>query len=163
MINRKFLTKLLDDNFRRSIILKNHRYVSSEKMKLKPYATYVVDKYTNDRDKDFIDLKEANYGYSPLEVLAYVSKDGNVKKSLFEFNIVAHFLKKNEHKKAVEVVICILAELVNENKKDVEVFDIDRIEAELKKCEEEYTKMQEEMNKLKEENEIHANEDAQET
>ena len=153
MLNRKFLTKILNDGFRKSIMLKNRKFIESPRLKLKPYATYVVDKYVNDRDKDFIDVKEANYGYSPLEVLAYVAKDGSINKALFEFNSVSHFLKKKEHDKAVEVVICILSELVKENAKDVEVFDIDKIDAYLKKCEENYLKMQEEMQKLKEENE----------
>lgn len=152
MLNRKFLTKLLNDDFRRSVILKNNKFIESKDFKLKAYATYVVDKYNNDRDKAFIDVKEANYGYSPLEVLAYVAKDGSIKQAFFEFNSVSHFLKKKDHSRAVEVVVCILSEFVRENKKDVDCFDIDKIDAYLKKIEQEWLKKQEE-NAKKEEKE----------
>ena len=143
MLNKKFLTRLLDDDFRRNVMTKNSRLIESKDLKLKAYATYVVDKYNNDRDKAFIDVKEANYGYSPLEVLAYVAKDGSIKKAFFEFNSVSHFLKKKEHTKAVEVAICILSELAKENKKDIICFDIDKIDAYLKKIEQEWMKKQE--------------------
>lgn len=108
------------------------------RLKLKAYATYVVDKYVNDRNKAFVEMKEANYGYSPLEVLAYVAKDNTIKKSFFEFNSVAHFLKKNERDKAVEVVICILSEIAKECKNDIVCFDIDKIDAYLKSIEHEW-------------------------
>ena len=143
MLNKKFLTRLLNDDFRRSIMAKNNKFIESKDLKLKAYATYVVDKYNNDRDKAFIDVKEANHGYSPLEVLAYVAKDGSIKKAFFEFNMVSHFLKKKEHTKAVEVAICILSELAKENKKDIMCFDIDKIDTYLKKIEQEWMKKQE--------------------
>ena len=142
MLNKKFLTKLLNDGFRKSVLLKNNKLIESNCLKLKAYATYIVDKYCNDRDKAFIDVKEANYGYSPLEVLAYVAHDGSIKKAFFEFNSVAHFLKIKERAKAVEVVMCILSELARENKKDIACFDIDKIDAYLKKVENEWLKKQ---------------------
>lgn len=140
MLNRKFLTKLLNDGFRRSVIARNRKFVESEDLKLKQYAVYAVDKYSNDRDSAFVDLKEANYGYSPLEVLAYVAKDNTVKTAFFEFNSVCHFLKKKDHERAVEVAVCILSELASENRKDILCFDIDKIDAHLKKIEEDYIK-----------------------
>ena len=146
MLNKKFLTKLLNDGFRKRIISQNHKAIESTSLKLKAYATYVVDKYVNDRDKAFVEMKEANYGYSPLEVLAYVAKDDSIKKSFFEFNSVAHFLKKNERDKAVEVVICILSEIVNESRKDVVCFDIDKIDSYLKSIENEWINKQKDMN-----------------
>lgn len=154
MLNKKFLTKLLDDGFRKTIMDRNHKFIESKDLKLKQYATYVVDRYFNDRDQSFIELKEANYGFSPLEILAYVAKDGSIKKYFFEFNIVAHFLKENNHSKAVEVAICMLSELAKENKKDVSCFDIDKIDAYLKKLEAEYVKQQEQ--KAREEAELAA-------
>ena len=160
MLNKKFLTKLLNKSFRRTTIARNYKYVESEDLKLKAYATYVVDKYNNDRDKAFVDVKAANYGYSPLEVLAYVAKDGSIKSAFFEFNSVSHFLKKRDNASAVEVVICILSELAKENKKSIVCFDIDKIDAYLKKLEKEYLKTVEELKKLKEEDEKEEDYDA---
>ena len=51
MLNKKFLTKLLDDDFRKTIMTRNHKFIESKDLKLKQYATYVVDKYFNDRDQ----------------------------------------------------------------------------------------------------------------
>ena len=154
MLNKKFLTKLLGDDFRKTIVARNCKYINSKELKLKQYATYVVDRYFNDRDQAYVDLKEANYGFSPLEILAYVAKDGSIKKYFFEFNIVAHFLREKQHDKAVEVVVCMLSELAKENKKDIACFDIDKIDAYLKKLEAEYVKQQEQ--KAKEEAELAA-------
>lgn len=143
MLNRKFLTRLLGEDFRRSTMLKNSKWIESKDLRLKAYATYVVDKYNNDRDKAYVDVKEANYGYSPLEVIAYVAKDNSIKTAFFEFNSVAHFLKKKDHASAVEVAICILSELAKENKKDIASFDIDKIDTYLKRLEQKYLKKQE--------------------
>ena len=60
---------------------------------------------------------------------------------------------KDEHSNAVEVAICIISEIVRENRKDVCCFDIDKIDADMKKCEEDYLKMVEEMKKMKDDNE----------
>ena len=133
--------------------MKNQKFVNDPKMKLKQYATFVVDKHNKERKAEFKDMKEAKYGFCPVDVIAYCSKDGTVKKSLFEFNSINHFLVNNDHKNAVEVATCIISELVRENKSDVSCFDIDKIEADMKKCEEDYLKAQEELKKLKEENE----------
>ncbi len=118
-------------------------------MKLKQYATYIVDKHKKDRKGEFKDSKEMCYGYSPIDIIAYVSKDGSIKKSVFEFNSINHFLIENDHDKAVETAICILSQLASENKKDVACFDIDKIDADAKKVEEEYLKAQEAAAKAK--------------
>lgn len=149
MLNKKFMTRLLGDENRAAVMARNHRFIESKDLKLKAYATYVVDRYNNDRDSAYVDLREANYGFSPLEVLAYVAKDGSIKKAFFEFNIVAHFLREKDHAKAVEVATCILSELARENKKDIACFDIDKISAYLKKIEQEYAKKLEEEAKKK--------------
>lgn len=138
MLNRKFLTKVLNEKFRKNIILQNKKYIESNTLKLKQYATYVIDKHKKDRRVDFKDSKEMNYGYSPIDIIAYVAKDGNIKKLLFEFNSINHFLIKNDYAKAIETMICILSQLSVENKKDILCFDIDKIEADAKKAEEEY-------------------------
>ena len=153
MLNKKFLTRLLNDSFRKQTLLKNHKFIESKQLKLKAYATYVVDKYVNDRDKAFIDVKEANYGYSPLEVLAYAAEDGSIQTAFFEFNTVSHFLKENAREKAVEVVECILSELAIECKGKIASFDIDKIDVYLKKLEQEYLKQQEEQAKKAKEDE----------
>ena len=129
MLNKKFLTKLLGDEFRRKVLQQHYKIVESKDLKLKQYATYVVDKHKKERKTEMKDIRAAYYGYSPIDVLVYVAKDDSIKKSLFEFNSVNHFLVKDDHKSAVEVVTCILAQLVHENKNDVSVFDIDKIDA----------------------------------
>lgn len=152
MINKKFFTRLLNAEYRKKTMMKNHKFINDEKLKVKQYATYVVDKHCKDRNMDVKDSKEAKYGLCPIDVIAYCANDGTVKKSLFEFNSINHFLVKDEHSNAVEVAICIISELAKENKKDVCCFDIDKIDADMKRCEEDYLKMVEEMKKMKDKN-----------
>lgn len=123
-------------------MLKNSRLIDDRELKIKQYATYVIDKHCKDRDPLFIESKEAGYGYSPIDVLSYVSKSGKVVSSLFEFNTMNHLLKKNQREAAVDAVICILSELTRENKHLVQSFDIDKIDAWVKSIEEEYAKKQ---------------------
>ena len=66
MLNKKFLTKLLDDNFRKTIIAKNNRLISNPKLQIKQYATYVVDKHTKERNIAFKDDKSMFYGFNPI-------------------------------------------------------------------------------------------------
>lgn len=140
MLNRKFLTRLLNDSYRASVIAKNSKTVNDTGLKLRAYATYVVDRHCRDRNEDYKDIKQASYGFCPFDVLMWVSQDGSIKKSLFEFNTVNHFLVEGKHEKAVEAVMCILSELVRENKRDIACFDIDRAEAESKRLQEDYEK-----------------------
>lgn len=148
MLNKKFFTRLLNDNYRKTTLAKNNRIINDPILKLRQYATYIVDKHQNDRDENYKDIKQASYGFCPFDVLMWVSKDGSIKKLLFEFNSINHFLVEGSHTKAVEVAICMLSELVKENKKDIACFDIDKIEAESKKAQDEYDKAKEEIKQL---------------
>lgn len=151
MLNKKFFTRLLNDDYRKSVLLRNDKIVNKPSLKLKQYATYIVDKHCNERDESYKDIKQAGYGFCPFDVVMWVSQDGSVKKLLFEFNAVNHFLVKNEHSKAVEAAMCMLSELVNENKKDIASFDINKIEAESKKAQEDYDKAKAEIKQMVEE------------
>ena len=151
MLNKKFFTRLMNDSYRRSVLLKNDKIINNASLKLKQYATYIVDKHNNERDNDYKDIKQANYGFCPFDVFMWVSKNGSVKKLLFEFNAVNHFLVEGVHSKAVEAAECMLSEFVRENKKDIVSFDIDKIEAESKKAQEDYDKAREEIKQMVEE------------
>ena len=151
MLNKKFFTRLMNDSYRKSILLKNNKIIDNASLKLKQYATYIVDKHNNERDNDYKDIKQVNYGFCPFDVFMWVSRDGSVKKLLFEFNAVNHFLVEGVHIKAVEAAECMLSEFVRENKKDIVSFDIDKIEAESKKAQEDYDKAREEIKQMVEE------------
>ena len=148
MLNKKFFTRLLNDNYRNAILAKNRKIINDASLKLKQYATYIVDKHRNDRDENYKHIKQAGYGFCPFDIFMWVAKDESVKKLLFEFNSINHFLVKDEREHAVEVAICMLSELVKENKKDIKDFDIDRIEAESKKAQENYDKVHEEIKQM---------------
>jgi len=141
----------MNDSYRKSILLKNNKIIDNASLKLKQYATYIVDKHNNERDNDYKDIKQVNYGFCPFDVFMWVSRDGSVKKLLFEFNAVNHFLVEGVHIKAVEAAECMLSEFVRENKKDIVSFDIDKIEAESKKAQEDYDKAREEIKQMVEE------------
>lgn len=148
MLNKKFFTRLLNDNYRKTILARNSKIINNPRLKLKQYATYIVDKHQNDRDENYKDIKQAGYGFCPFDVFMWVAKGNVVKKVLVEFNSINHFLVKDSHECAVEVAICMLSELVNENKKDIESFDIDVIEAKSKKAQEDYDNALEEIKQL---------------
>ena len=148
MLNKKFFTRLMNDSYRKSILLKNDKIINDASLKLKQYATYIVDKHNNERDNDYKDIKQANYGFCPFDVFMWVSRDGSVKKLLFEFNAVNHFLVESSHSKAVEAAECMLSEFVRENKKDIVSFDIDKIEAESKKAQEDYDKAKKDIKQM---------------
>lgn len=138
MLNKKFLTKLLDDEFRNNVLLKNNKIILNPNLKLKQYATYVVDKHMKDRNQLYKTVKSMYYGFTPIDMFAYVSTKNEIKQLVFEFNSINHFLVKNDHKTAVNVAICILSEIVRENKNDVLSFDIDKIDAYVKMIEKTY-------------------------
>lgn len=141
----------MNDKYRKSILLKNDKIINNTDLKLKQYATYIVDKHNNERDDNYKDIKQAYYGYCPFDVFMWVAKDSSVKKLLFEFNAINHFLVEGNHGKAVEVAVCMLSEFVRENKKDIMSFDIDKIETESKKVQEDYDKAREEIKQMVEE------------
>lgn len=143
MLNKKFLTRLLNKDFRHRVMASNSKLLSSNALKLKQYATYIVDKHNKERNIELKDSVEYRYGFCPIDVIAYCSIDGSVKKIVLEFNSINHFLAKGDHESAVEVAICILMQLANEVKKDIESFDIDKIDADMKKAEQAYAKKQE--------------------
>lgn len=139
-MNSKFLTKLLNEQYRNQILAKNTKIISDPKMQLNQYATYVVDKHNKDRNESLKDSREFFYGFNPIDVIAYCAIDGTIKKLCFEFKTVNHFLHNNDRLTAVDVVKCILSEIVRENKRDVVSFDIDKIDADAKLLEEQYLK-----------------------
>lgn len=153
-MNSKFLTKLLNESFRAQILTKNAKIINDTKLQLNQYATYVVDKHAKDQNLKLKNSREFFYGYDPIDILAYCSVDGSVKKLCFEFKTVNHFLHENNRLVAVDVVKCILSEIVRENKKDILSFDIDKIDADAKQLEEKYKKEIENLKKQKENKEL---------
>lgn len=137
-MNSKFLTKLLNESYRNQLLAKYSKYLSNTDLQLNQYATYIVDKHSKDRKIELKDSREFFYGYDPIDIIAYCAKDGSVKKLCFEFKTVNHFLHDNDRKAAVDVVKCILTEIVHENKHDVISFDIDKIDADAKEIERKY-------------------------
>lgn len=138
MFNRKFLTKLLDEDFRRRTLAKNRKFISDESLKIKEYAMYVVDYQIIHRSQEFQNDKTAFYGFSPLAVFGYVANDGAVKTMMVEMNSVNHFLKMQNGNAAVDVALCIISQVYAENKDKIRDFDPQTISTELKKLDAEY-------------------------
>lgn len=141
MALREKYTKFLNDDFRQSFLNLNSKLLADKKLQIPQYARYVCDSQILHRSKEHEDDKNAGYGFSPINFLCAVHKDKTFSKTLFEFKIVNHFLKNKEGEKAVEVVEAMLLDLVK-NDKSIETFDIDLIDAELKKIEDEYLSTQ---------------------
>ena len=140
MITRKRLTKLINGDFRRSILAS-----MSEKKKIaykvRPYAQYVTDLCIVHRNVEHEKDKNWNYGFTPIQCLGACMKDGTISKRFFEFNSVNHFLKDKDGDSAREVVEAILVEWAKEDRGIVD-FDMDRIDAEFAKIEAEYIEEQ---------------------
>lgn len=137
MLNKKNITRLLDERRRRAVILS----VSEQKrrqLKSAEYAKYVVDGQILHRDASLEKDKESSYGFSPINFLCAVLKDGTVKSRLFEFNIVNHFLHLMEGENACEVVESILLMWRNEDK-SIASFNPVVIDAYLNEVEKAYT------------------------
>ena len=133
-LSKKTLTKLLNADFRKSIL----NTYSNDTYKLFPYAKYLVDSTIMSRDKSREKDKNYGYGFSPLGIVCAVMKDGTVKKRFLEFNTVNYFLKDYKGAFAIEVVKCILILWLNEEKNNIQDFDYMKIDAELVKLEKEY-------------------------
>ena len=152
-MNGKFLTKLLDTDYRNQFLLKNSKFTSNNEIQLNQYATYVVDKHAKDRKMEFKESREFYYGFDPIDIISYCANDGSIKKFCFEFKTVNHFLHKNNRLAAVDVVKCILIEIARENKAQFKSFNIEQIDADAKMLEKQYaerantTKQIEENNK----------------
>ena len=136
MITKKRLTKLINGNFRRSILMS-----MSEKKKIaykiRQYAQYVTDLCIVHRNVEHEKDKNWNYGFTPIQCLGACMKDGTISKRFFEFNSVNHFLKDKDGDSAREVVEAILIEWAKEDRNIVD-FNMDRIDAEFAKIEAEY-------------------------
>jgi len=136
MITKKRLTKLINDGFRRSII-SSMPSAKLAKYKIPQFARYTVDSCIVHRNKEHENDKNYGYGFTPIQCLAAVMKDGSIAKRFFEFNSVNHFLKDKDGDRACEVVEAILIEWTKEDK-NIEDFDMDKIDAEFAKIEAEY-------------------------
>lgn len=141
MAIREKYTKFLNDGFRSNFLNLNLKLLHDRKLQIPQYARYVCDSQILNRSKEHENDKNASYGFSPINFLCAIRKDGSMSKTLVEFKIVNHFLKDREGEKATEVVEAMLIDLVKGDKSIVS-FDIDVIDAELKKIEDEYLKTQ---------------------
>lgn len=136
-MNKKFLTRLLNADFRRRTLFSvNQR--KADKMKIPQYAQYVVDDMIVNRSKEHENDKDWHYGFTPINFLCAVKKNG-IDRKIFEFNSVNYFLRQKNGEAAVEVVKCMLMKWVQEDPTIID-FDIDVIDAELRKAQEEYEK-----------------------
>ena len=141
MAVREKYTKFLNDGFRHTFLNLNTKLLDDKKLQIPQYARYVCDSQILHRSKEHENDKNASYGFSPINFLCAIHKDKSMSKTLFEFKIVNHFLKDKEGEKATEVVEAMLIDMVNSDK-SIETFDIDIIDAELKKIEDEYLRAQ---------------------
>lgn len=141
MAIRKKYTKFLNDSFRHTFLNLNTKLLSNKKLQIPQYARYICDSQILHRSKEYENDKNASYGFSPINFLCAIHKDKSMSKTLFEFKIVNHFLRDKEGEKAMEVVEAMLIDMVK-NDKSIETFDIDIIDAELKKIEDEYLRCQ---------------------
>ncbi len=136
--SKKNVTKLLDPSFRKHVLASVPSKWLSE-TKAKAYSYYVTDSQILSRAKELANDKDACYGFSPLNTLCAVRKDGVVETQLMEFNIVNHFLAKGDGDSAAEVVLCMLVLWISQDKrKTIRDFDIDTIDAALHKLEAEF-------------------------
>lgn len=152
MKNKK-LTKLLNPSVRKSIISSVNPDVIGQ-MKMRAYARYLADTQIIQRSLEHKNDKDFGYGFSPINFVCAIHSDGTISKSLFEFNIINHFLKLQDGDSAVEVLMCILIDLVK-NDKSIASFDPKTIDAELAKIEAEYIAEE----KAKEESELSSSND----
>ena len=139
MMFRKKYTKFLDDSFRSQFLQSNKKILSNKSFQIPQYARYVCDSQILNRSKEHENDKTAYYGFSPINFLCAIHQNKMMSKTLFEFKIVNHFLKEKNGEKAVEVVEAMLIDLVKSDS-SIETFDIDLIDAELKRIEDEYLK-----------------------
>ena len=136
--SKKNVTKLLNPIFRKKVLASVPSKWLDE-TRAKAYSYYVTDSQIISRSKELADNKDACYGFSPLNTLCAVRKDGVVETQLMEFNIVNHFLAKNDGDSAAEVVLCMLVLWLSQDRlKTIRDFDIDIIDAALHKLETEF-------------------------
>ena len=121
MLSRKNITKLLNPDKRRSVLV---RMTPSRKQEMKTaeYAEYVVEEQIKNRKWELKDDKSSAWGFPPIGFLCAVRRDGSVKSVMFEMNVVNHFLKEEDASAAHEVVEAVLLMWKAEDK-DVAGFD----------------------------------------
>jgi len=144
-LSKKVLTKLLNADFRKKIL----DTYTKDNYKLFPYAKYIVDSTIMSRDKTREKDKNYGYGFSPINIVCAVLKDGTVQKRFLEFNTINHFLKDYQGAFAIEVAKCILILWLNENK-NIKDFDYEVIDKELVKLEQEYIAAQKKQSEIEE-------------
>lgn len=132
-LSKKKLTKLLNKEFRDSILCK----CKADKYQVNEYAKYVVDSQIAARSDELKNDKDAFYGFSPIGFICAVKKDGNIEKKLLEMNTVNHFLREYKGQYAIDVVKCVLLLWLQQDK-EIESFDYMKIDAELARIEQEY-------------------------
>lgn len=141
MLNKKFLTKIMNnDAYRHQFLLEHTRLINNVDLQIAKYAKYIVDYQILNRNKQFENDKTAYYGFSPIAPICFVANDGYVVTKMFEMNSINHFLIAKNGNYAVDVAICILVQLYNECKKDIRNFDVQTIDATLTHIEDEYRK-----------------------
>ena len=138
MLSKKNITRLLYPAKRLAEIEKCHPAKRRALMSAE-YARYVVDGQILHRDVSLENDKNSSYGFSPINFLCAVTKDGTVKTRIFEFNIVNHFLHLKEGENACEVVEAILLMWKAEDK-TISSFDPDVIDRYLSEVEKSYAK-----------------------
>ena len=110
-----------------------------KELEIPHYAMKLVNDQILARSEAHENDKSAYYGYSPIAFLFACMKDGSMLRNLFEFKIVNHFLKDKQPHIALEVVKCLLI-LWFQNNKQIKDFNLDKINAELKRIDEELEK-----------------------
>ena len=132
-LSKKKLTKLLNKEFRDSILCKYR----VDKHQVNEYAKYVVDSQIASRSDDLKNSKDAFYGFSPIGFICAVKKDGSIEKKLLEMNTVNHFLHEYKGQYAIDVIRCVLILWLQQDK-EIESFDYMKIDTELARIEQEY-------------------------
>lgn len=138
-LSKKAMTKLLDREFRKKIILS---YCSKDPYHVFPYAKYLCDAQILQRMQGYENDARSSWGFPQLNVICCVKKDGKVEKRLFEFSTVNHFLKDKDGDSALEVLSCILIMWLNAEKNDIVSFDYEKIDADLARLDEELRQKQ---------------------
>lgn len=127
MLNRKFITKILDPKFREGRLAR--REVNRFKcMRTREYAEYVVGTHVAGRDPTFKDDASKSYGYEPIDFMGAVMSDGSIVNKMFEFKQINHCLKFEGRDAAVDAVECVLLEWADDDR-NIRSFDVDAIKA----------------------------------
>lgn len=137
LLSKKSLTKLLDADFRNSILTAFSNTLNNKKYGIIEYAKYVVDSQIMSRAKNLENDKKSYFGFSPINVLCAIDKNGKMITKFFEFKVINHFLKEYKGNFAIDVVKCILLMWLNENK-NIDSFNYMKIDNELAKIEKQY-------------------------